>query len=317
MNEITPEVLEQFVVKQGQIWQTIALHLSEQNNVLVEIPTPTTQAVPIGDLTLLTADPVLHGIASFTEASEEPCLFIVGEQLNERVGTQKALFEAIFGSTPENIDESHLPTVQEFFQQLMHGLSLAWGNLRNTAFTPGEVKVQYEPVTFPANFLMVNEVIATRFTVQIPDRTPFTLTWLLTEGLARHLLGIQGGMSDPLGELANDTQTQTPAPASMPATSFNPFQEVSEDHERNLDLLLDIPLEVSVELGRVSLMVRELLEIGTGSIIELKKTAGEPVEMLVNGRLVARGEVVVVEDNFAVRITEILSPAERVQKLAG
>jgi flagellar motor switch protein FliN/FliY len=82
-------------------------------------------------------------------------------------------------------------------------------------------------------------------------------------------------------------------------------------------LLLDIPLEVSVELGRVTMLIRELLEVGTGSIVELQKAAGEPVEVLVNGRLIARGEVVVVEDNFAVRITEILSPAERIQRLGA
>jgi len=317
MSEITPEILTQFIVKQGQVWQTVALHLSEQNNVLVEIPTPTSQAVPIGDLTLLTADPVLHGQSFFTEATEEPCLFIVGEQLGEWADTEKALLEALTGTPQEGVNESHFPAVQEFFQHLMQGLAVAFGNLRNTTFTPGEVTVKYEPVTFPPNFLMVDEVIATRFTIQIPDRTPFTLTWLLTEGLARALLGVQGGVSDPLSGLATEPETPPTPAAGFAPTPFNPFREPEETHDRNLDLLLDIPLEVSVELGRVSLMVRELLEIGTGSIIELKKTAGEPVEVLVNGRLIARGEVVVVEDNFAVRITEILSPAERVQKLAG
>jgi flagellar motor switch protein FliN/FliY len=99
--------------------------------------------------------------------------------------------------------------------------------------------------------------------------------------------------------------------------SFDPLSGTAESTPRNLDLLLDIPLEVSVELGRVTMLVSELLEIGTGSIVELKKVAGEPVEVLVNGRLIARGEVVVVEDNFAVRITEIISPMERVQKLGA
>lgn len=317
MGEITPEVLTQFIVKQGQVWQTVALHLSEQNNVMVEIPTPTSQAVPIGDLTLLTADPVLHGQSLFAEVSEEPCLFIVGEQLSERSKTEKALLEALLGNAPVSVDESHLPAVQEFFQHLMQGLCVAFGNLRNTTFTAGEVSVQYAPVTFPPNFLVVDEVIATRFTVQLPERTPFTLTWLLTEGLARALMGMGGSSTDPLEMLASESEPSSPPATGMAPSPFNPFQEPPATHERNLDLLLDIPLEVSVELGRVSLMVRDLLEIGTGSIVELKKTAGEPVEVLVNGRLIARGEVVVVEDNFAVRITEILSPAERVQKLAG
>ena len=84
---------------------------------------------------------------------------------------------------------------------------------------------------------------------------------------------------------------------------------------KGLDLLYDIPLEVSVELGRVNLPVRQVVELGKGSIVEIDKAAGDPVDVLVNGKKVAKGEVVVVEDNFAVRITEILSKTERMQKL--
>jgi flagellar motor switch protein FliN/FliY len=78
---------------------------------------------------------------------------------------------------------------------------------------------------------------------------------------------------------------------------------------------MDIPLEISVELGRVKMMVRDVVELSTGSIVEIEKAAGEPVDVLVNGRLVAHGEVVVIEDNFGVRITEILNPNERLSKL--
>jgi flagellar motor switch protein FliN/FliY len=70
---------------------------------------------------------------------------------------------------------------------------------------------------------------------------------------------------------------------------------------------MDVPLEISVELGRVKMMVRDVLELGSGAIIEIDKAAGEPVDVMVNGTLVARGEVVVIEDNFGVRITEIVS----------
>ena len=83
------------------------------------------------------------------------------------------------------------------------------------------------------------------------------------------------------------------------------------DHDSSMDVLLDVPLEISVELGRVKMVVRDVLDLGTGSIVEVDKAAGEPVDVMVNGRLVAKGEVVVIEDNFGVRITEILNPAER------
>jgi flagellar motor switch protein FliN/FliY len=85
----------------------------------------------------------------------------------------------------------------------------------------------------------------------------------------------------------------------------------------DLNFILDIPLEVSVELGRGKMLINDLLQLGQGSVIELTKLAGEPLEILVNQKLVARGEVVVVNDKFGIRITDIISPTERVEQLGG
>jgi flagellar motor switch protein FliN/FliY len=84
---------------------------------------------------------------------------------------------------------------------------------------------------------------------------------------------------------------------------------------RRLELLLDVPLELSVELGRTRMSIQELLALGPGSVIELDKVAGEPLDILINDRLVARGEAVVVNDKFGIRITDIVSPAERIARL--
>lgn len=83
----------------------------------------------------------------------------------------------------------------------------------------------------------------------------------------------------------------------------------------NLELILDVPLGVSVELGRVRMPVRELLSLTAGSVIELAKLAGEPLDVLINGRAVARGEAVMVNEKFGVRLTEIVSQTERVERL--
>jgi flagellar motor switch protein FliN/FliY len=83
----------------------------------------------------------------------------------------------------------------------------------------------------------------------------------------------------------------------------------------NLELILDVPLGVSVELGRVRMPVRQLLALTAGSVIELAKLAGEPLDVLINGRAVARGEAVMVNDKFGVRLTEIVSQSERVERL--
>ena len=96
-----------------------------------------------------------------------------------------------------------------------------------------------------------------------------------------------------------------------------PPAETHEDEgkDRNLSLILDIPLKVTVELGRTKMVVSELLNLGQGSVVELSKLAGEPMEVLVNDKLVARGEAVVVNEKFGVRLTDIISPTERVEQL--
>ena len=88
-----------------------------------------------------------------------------------------------------------------------------------------------------------------------------------------------------------------------------------ENSEANLDLILDIPLTVTCELGRSKMLINDLLQLGQGSVIELTKLVGEPLEVLVNEKLVARGEVVVVNEKFGVRLTDIITPMERVQSL--
>jgi flagellar motor switch protein FliN/FliY len=92
-------------------------------------------------------------------------------------------------------------------------------------------------------------------------------------------------------------------------------EQKTEEKIKKLDMILDIPLKVSVELGRTKLLVNDLLQLGQGSVIELSKLAGDPLEVLVNDKLVARGEVVVVNEKFGIRLTDIVSPLERIEKL--
>lgn len=103
-------------------------------------------------------------------------------------------------------------------------------------------------------------------------------------------------------------------PGAVPPSGGGGGKE-GEKKERNLDLILDIPLRVTVELGRTKMVVRDLLNLGQGSVVELSKLAGEPMEILVNDKLVAKGEAVVVNEKFGVRLTDIISPKERVEQL--
>ncbi|MEK6774368.1 MAG: flagellar motor switch protein FliN [Bdellovibrionota bacterium] len=113
-------------------------------------------------------------------------------------------------------------------------------------------------------------------------------------------------------KLAQEAEAMTASVAEVKSVEA---KEANGPKDRNLNLILDIPLRVTVELGRTKMPVSELLNLTQGSVIELSKLAGEPMEVLVNDKLIARGEAVVVNEKFGVRLTDIISPAERVEQL--
>ncbi len=97
------------------------------------------------------------------------------------------------------------------------------------------------------------------------------------------------------------------------------FEDLKDENrqtlERDIEFLLDIPVEITVQLGSSRMLIKELLQLGQGSVVELEKLAGEPMEILANNRLIAKGEVVVVNEKFGVRLTDIISPTERLSQL--
>src|SRR5471032_2104873 len=110
---------------------------------------------------------------------------------------------------------------------------------------------------------------------------------------------------------ANATEAQ-PAPMG----NLKPdAPDAGTNHELNLDVVLDIPVTLSMEVGRSRISIRNLLQLNQGSVVELERAAGEPLDVYVNGTLIAHGEVVVVNDKFGIRLTDVISPAERIRKL--
>ena len=100
-----------------------------------------------------------------------------------------------------------------------------------------------------------------------------------------------------------------------PTENHRPAPQLNGPQDQSLDRILDIPLMLSAQLGNTRMLIKDLLQLGPGSIVELDKLAGEPLEVLVNERLVARGEVVMVNEKFGIRLTDVISPSERVNKL--
>ncbi len=119
-----------------------------------------------------------------------------------------------------------------------------------------------------------------------------------------------GNETEP--QVADTPETET---ASDSSDTKDSAPQEKMDRPVNMELLLDVPLEITAELGRTRMIINDLLQLGQGSVIELNKLAGEPLEILVNQKLIARGEVVVVNEKFGIRLTDIISPLERIKQL--
>jgi len=128
--------------------------------------------------------------------------------------------------------------------------------------------------------------------------------------------------NDDQDDMADDWAAAMAEQADADEAAANPisFEELQSEHIKatvnpELEVILDIPVTISMEVGRTSITIRNLLQLNQGSVIELDRLAGEPLDVLVNGTLIAHGEVVVVNEKFGIRMTDVISPAERIKKL--
>ena len=126
---------------------------------------------------------------------------------------------------------------------------------------------------------------------------------------------INGQPESRTAEMEETVQAPAADTANNPASSAGGGDSAGIETPVNMDFLLDIPLEVTVELGRTKMLINDMLKLGQGSVIELSKLAGESLEILANQKPIARGEVVVVNEKYGVRLTEVISPMERVEGL--
>ncbi len=116
--------------------------------------------------------------------------------------------------------------------------------------------------------------------------------------------------------MSNTTNNPTAAPKPAERATFDTVRDTpSGGGDVNLEVLLDVPVTLSMEVGRARLPIRSLLQLNQGSVLELERAAGEPLDIYVNGTLIAHGEVVVINERFGVRLTDVVSPAERLRKL--
>ncbi|ABD81434.1 flagellar motor switch protein FliN [Saccharophagus degradans] len=125
----------------------------------------------------------------------------------------------------------------------------------------------------------------------------------------------QDSMADEWAAAMEQQETEDGAAQSIDLDEFQPVTGAPTNNNPDLDVILDIPVSISMEVGRTSITIRNLLQLNQGSVIELDRLAGEPLDVLVNGTLIAHGEVVVVNEKFGIRMTDVISPSERIKKL--
>ncbi len=206
-------------------------------------------------------------------------------------------------------EEDHLEPVKEITSQLMGPVSTEINQYTET-------KVEFDsPIVALANFEEITEQLSTQITALITGslgESEFTQLLCIPDTLAEELAGFAQPVEEELTESEGDIVSER--------VEFEPFPQSEtkiEGNSKNIDLLMDLQLQVSIELGRTKLFIKNILELGQGSVIELNKLSGEPVDIYVNEKKFAEGEVVVVDENFGVRITDVIAPSERVQKLSS
>jgi flagellar motor switch protein FliN len=221
------------------------------------------------------------------------------------------------------LEQVHLEAFTEAVNQVVHANGLALNNLLGASIQVSTPKVSpFEPAIIQDSLDLADTdtVYHVSYEFKSDEGPAFKLVLILPSATMSQIKKL----ISPLHATSKGFSTPPPSPnlsessVKVQPVQFSPFDHqasLSAEQCKNLELMYDVSLNLSVELGQTELALKEVLELTRGSIIEIDRLAGEPVDLLVNGKLIARGEVVVIEDNFGLRITTIVSPSDRLKSL--
>jgi flagellar motor switch protein FliN/FliY len=246
---------------------------------------------------------------------------------------------------PTELNELYMSAVSEAMNQMMGGVATSMSTMfrKKIDISPPSVNlIDFAVASSITNAVGTNDnIVRVAFRMEVEDLIDSEIMQILPIDVAKEMVDSLMNAVQP----AATTSAQPPQTSEAPkaqtvkaerqvaATAAAPKQQFSQPvnvqpvqfaplvqapmpvTDTNIDLIMDVPLQVTVELGRTRKLIRDILELAPGSVVELDKLAGEPVDILVNGKLIAKGEVVVIDENFGVRITDIISPLERTYNL--
>lgn len=302
------------------IHQTVG---SQQSNLSllvnneVSITAPSVDLVDANGLTSGLPGEVVQIRMNLTEGAPGHHSYVLGGEAAVEVAGP------MMGQEGVDLDDAAVNALQEAFSQIAGPVITALGDNAGTTVmndppegTSGNVSV----LDLPSG-----QFVRLTYEVRIDDREPFEVYEVFDAAVVQAVLGTSqratagaaegqpqqpsGGQSDGMGAMMGMQMGGTPNVQSVQFPNLNPAGSAGE--QGNIGLLMDVYMEMTVELGRTRKLIKEILGMGEGTIIELDKLAGEPVDILVNHKLIAKGEVVVIDENFGVRVTEIVSPMER------
>jgi len=268
------------------------------------------------------------------------CPFAAGFDASNTFLFNKALVAKLsdlmmMGDGTAEFNEDHIDAIQEGVNQMMGAAATALSGKLNKAmdFQPSSARLS----TLADSGLDLDDMTASIFELQVEGEsegqiallTPYSVIKEAAAAMASAApeseaaaeggadLGMELGDLEPAASAAEAPAEEEPAMAGVGdvGVGFAPIAGVSDKEKERLELLLDIKLDISIELGRTRMLLRDILELGPGSVIELDKMAGESVDLLINNKKLAEGEVVVVDENFGVRITHLISMQERIKML--
>lgn len=304
-----------------------ATSLSGLLNQRVEITTPYVELTTKSKISEDHPAPCLTVEVSYTEGIDGANVLIIQQK------DAKIIANLMMGGdgnpTEEELSEIDVSAVSEAMNQMMGGsataLSTIFGTMINIS-PPITKTLDLSQTTINGVLSSEETVVKVAFRMVVGNLIDSVIMQLLpfnfVKDLVTRLSGESEEVSEPVKVISEPPKTEDKKVEESKTTIEYQQAQFSELEQtpvqplnQNIGLIMDVPLEITVELGRTKKKIKDILSFGTGSIIELDKMAGEPVEILANGKVIAKGEVVVINENFGVRITSILTPIERVQKL--